>query len=286
MTVVCATDGSPRSLSAVPHASRLAGALGTRLVLLRVLDPRVDAKGEVGPSLDQAVVKVRAAWEEELRSALQGVGIEADIDIPSRVHGEEVRDTILNAGDRLGAVAISLDTQGGGALRHAFLGSTALDMLKHTDLPLLLTGPKSGDASSGAYRVFFASDGSPASAAALAGITPIVAAAGSEMVLWRAAVTKNQGEKRAADIAAARAELEAVAASLPAGIPATLEVEDAIDQGAVAMMIVESAQQAGASAIGISTHGHSARYHLLAGSVAMAVLQASPLPLLVVRARG
>jgi nucleotide-binding universal stress UspA family protein len=48
--------------------------------------------------------------------------------------------------------------------------------------------------------------------------------------------------------------------------------------------IIETAQELGAHAIAMSTHGHSAGRHVVMGSVAMLLLGRSPLPLLLARA--
>ena len=54
--------------------------------------------------------------------------------------------------------------------------------------------------------------------------------------------------------------------------------------GGVDTAIMEVADEARCDAIAMSTHGASARHHVLMGSVAMSVLGRSHLPLIVVRA--
>jgi nucleotide-binding universal stress UspA family protein len=287
MTVVATTDGTERSLRVVPHAAQLAIAARQRLTLLRVLDPRVDCKSVVAPTLREAVRRVSEEWAAEMRGSLAERGIDGDVVVASRLHGEEMPDTILGAAAEAGASAIASDTHGGGLLRHAFLGSHALDMLRKADIPLLLTGPAAeapviGDR----YEVFFTSDGSPAAESALTVMGPLLAATRAAVTFWQAVVPRTGDMGQAAELEAARSRLEWLARHLPPGTDYEVVVEPAAGPNAVPRLAVDRALESGAMAMAMSTHGHSARYHVLAGSVALAMLQQSPLPILMARARN
>ncbi|NUQ56718.1 MAG: universal stress protein [Dehalococcoidia bacterium] len=56
--------------------------------------------------------------------------------------------------------------------------------------------------------------------------------------------------------------------------------------GPVPDTILSVAEDTHADLIAMSTHGHGAMRHLLAGSVALDVLGHSPVPLILVRCRG
>jgi nucleotide-binding universal stress UspA family protein len=243
-----------------------------------VLDPRVDAKAELVPSLEEAIGRVVERWQDELAGALQSAGAEGRPEIARRQHGEEIPEAVLRAAGELGASVVATETAAGGVLRDAFLGSAALNMLGKADVPVLLSRASEGPAGEGEYRVFFTTDGSPASEAALPALLPLITAGNLPVTLWRSL------ESPDADPADARRRMEALAATLPSSVECEVVVDSEPTASKVAARIVASAGAAGACVIAMATHGHSARYNLLTGSVAMAVLKESPLPVLMVRA--
>jgi nucleotide-binding universal stress UspA family protein len=207
--------------------------------------------------------------------------VSGDPEIVRRPHGEETHETILRSAREMGAVAVGLATGGQGWMRHMFMGSTAMSLLRAADLPLLLAGGATEAPLFGpGFRLLFTTDGSPASEAALATLLPLIEAGPLPVTLWRAMAPGDAGDE-----AGARARLAQLAESLPPGAEHESVVETAPHTKDVAGLATARAQEAGASAIAMATHGFSARYQLLAGSVAMEVLKRSPVPVLVVRAR-
>ena len=79
MLVLATTDGSDRSLQALPHAARLASVAGAELLLLRVLDPRLDCAESRAPRLAEAAREVAATWTSELE------GLAATLPVPTSV---------------------------------------------------------------------------------------------------------------------------------------------------------------------------------------------------------
>ena len=281
MSVLATTDGSEESLAILPHASRLSAAIGEELILLRVLDPLIDARSVVAPSLQQAVSQVSAQWEKELEGILATRGIAGAGHVAARVHGEETHDTVHHAAERLEASVIATHSHAGGKLRRAFLGSNTMAMLAKRGVPLLASGPAVAAPVDGSrYHVFFTTDGSPAAESALASFQPLLHEAGAHVTLWQALVAAGAPQ----DEDAAGARLEILSGQLPSGVTSEIRVAPAVAPGEVASLLVREAVACGATAIGMSTHGHSARYHLVAGSVAIAVLGQSPLPVLLARA--
>ena len=74
MKILVTTDGSPRSLTALPHAAALARATGSTLTLLRVLDQLMDLGDHFAVKLDDAVARATTEWEASLAAALQSAG--------------------------------------------------------------------------------------------------------------------------------------------------------------------------------------------------------------------
>lgn len=261
--------------------------MGARLVLVRALDPRVDCKGVVAPKLVEAIEAVKGTWREEMERALAAHGVEAETSIPLRLHGEELDDTVLRAAHEVEASIIAIGTQGSSILRRTLLGSLAVGVLRKTEVPLLLTGPAVEPPSrGGAYRVLFTSDGSPAAEAALPVFAPIFTAARAEVTLFQAVPPLTGISGGPVDVAPARARLDELAGSLGEGVRSTVEVTAIRTAAEAAGAILARAAARGVDVIAMSTHGHSARHHVLAGSVAMEILQKSPRPVLVARARA
>jgi len=266
--VIVTTDGSAHSHRVIPHAALLASALDAPLLLLEVHD----ASQPNG---------VRA--ESEAASTLARLGIVGEILIEGPQPGEKTAQAILRVVTQRDAAALAIDSQGHGALRHALHGSVALDVLKAADLPLLVSGPSldlpSSEAST--YRLVATSDGSRASEALLRALGALDA--GIEVLLLRVHEREPAGRDDAAAVQKCQDELETARQLLPASMSVQTAVREIPRGAGVDTAIVEEANKFGAHAIAMSTHGHSARRHVVMGSVAMTLLGRSPLPLLLVR---
>jgi nucleotide-binding universal stress UspA family protein len=267
--VLVTTDGSVHSHRVLPHASLLAAALEARLVLLQVLE-------------DSAVASAAA----DAAATLERLGIEAEALLEPPEEMEGIGATILRIAARLDAAVLAIDSRGHGALRHALHGSVALDVLGTAGLPLLVSGPnvEIAEREAAAYRVVATSDGSPASEAVIKALGSLASGGRFAVTLLRVHEHEPGGRDDAAAVAACRGELEACRALLPASMSVETVVREIPLGAGVDTAIIETAQAKGAHAIALSTHGHSARRHVVMGSVAMLLLGRSPLPLLLARA--
>ena len=280
MKLLVTTDGSARSLVALPHAATLARATGSTLTLVRVLDQFMDLGKHLAVKLDDAAALATAEWEASLAAALRSAGVEGDLLVAKKVHGEETWDTILRAASEQGASLIAMDSRGVGAIRHALLGSVAMGLLGRTELPVMVTGPRIQPTASPAhdYHVVATSDGSPASLAVLRALRPLAESTGLRVTLlrlcWPAA--RHSAEDCAAQLRSFRSEL-------PASARVTEEVREMTLTDGAAPAIVAVAGELGASAIALATHGHSAAYHLFGGSTALGVVSQSPVPVILAR---
>jgi nucleotide-binding universal stress UspA family protein len=269
--VLVTTDGSTHSHRVLPHAALLATALRAPLVLLQVAE---GAETDIG----------RAAGDAA--DTLERLGIEGEVLAEARQAEEETAAAILRVADRLGAAVLSIDSRGHGALRHALHGSVAMDVLKTASLPMLVSGPnlELPAAEAAPYRIVATSDGSPASEAVLSRLAGLAANGGIAVALLRVHEHEPGGRDNEAALRTCREQLETARRMLPASLSVDVVVRDIPLGAGVDTAIIETAQEVGAHAIAMSTHGHSARRHVVMGSVAMTLLGRSPLPLLLARA--
>lgn len=284
MRLLTTTDNSLHSFRVLPHAALFARALGWDLVLMRVFDPRVDAAQEPGITLEQATASATGRWREELRALLDRDGIAGEAMVGLKDRGEDMHQALLRIAGETGAAMLAMDSRGAGALRHTLLGSVAMGVVGNSGVPVMVTGgeaqpPQPADR----LRIAITNDGSPAALDVVNALAPLIEGKDLDVTFLRIyeAAIGDKGEK--AEEEGARAELEAIARLIPPGPRVDVAVEPARDLEKVETAIVRAAQERGAHAIAMSTHGHSARRHLLAGSVALGVLGKSPAPLILAR---
>jgi nucleotide-binding universal stress UspA family protein len=266
--VIVTTDGSVHSHRVLPHAALLAAALEAPLELLQVLDTEPDGQ------------KARS----DAAAVLANLGIGGDVLIETPQPGETTAETIQRVVARRDATVLSIDSRGYGALRHVLHGSVALDVLKSTELPLLVSGPNLELAADEAepYRVVATSDGSRASEASLKALGMLDGAI--KVMLLRVHEHEPGGLDNEAAVRTCQDELEEARRLLPASMMVETAVREIPLGGGIDTAIIEKAKEFGAHAIAMSTQGHNARRHVVMGSVAMTMLGRSPLPLLLVRA--
>lgn len=241
---------------------------------MRVLDPLVDVGSELAVKLDEAVARVSAEWEAQLRAELVRRQIEARVIVHRLKLGVDVHDAIARRAEEEGADMIAIQARATGAIRHILTGSVAMGVVGKTRLPVMITGPQvSAPTSDSVYRIAVTSDGSDASA----GIIPHVArlCEGNPQI---EVVLLGVAEDGQAD---AQAALESLGAQFPAGT--TVDVRTGARTRDVPERILELAAAAEADAIAMASHGHGALRRLIAGSVALAVLGRSPLPVILAR---
>jgi nucleotide-binding universal stress UspA family protein len=268
-TVLATTDGSAHSHRVLPHAALLAEALECRVALLEVVEGGEDAV--------------------ELESALQGtlsrLGIDGAVVAEKADEDEEVAAAILRVARQTDAAVLALDSRGHGALRHVLHGSVLHDLLRGTDRLLLVSGPNVDPPAPEAmpYRLLITNDGSPASEAVLRALAPLLTAGRFEVTLLRVHEHEPGGQDDAAAMAACERELSQARQLLPASLAVTTLVREIPRGAGVDTAIIEKALEVNAQAIAMSTHGISARNHVMMGSVATTTLGRSPLPLLLAR---
>jgi nucleotide-binding universal stress UspA family protein len=287
-SVLVTNDGSEASLRVLPHAARFATACNGRIVLLRVLDRESDL-GDI-PALDResGVRDLMARWETGLVSLLESRGIEGEAEVRLLGSDERLAEAVVAAASERDAMLIAMHSRGAGAVRHALLGSVALGVLASTSLPLMLSGPDTLPPRSGQlpYQLVITSDGSAASNIVVIALGSALSVIDADVTLLHVCELRSGRPNPAGEVAASARQLETIRNLLPERLHARVQVPAVPCSGHVAQDILLSACRMGADAIALSTHGHSALRHLLAGSTALDLLAKSPFPLILTRYAG
>lgn len=285
MKILVTTDGSERSLCVLPHAARLAEALGAELVLGRVLDPRTDAAGEMAERLDDAVARVAGRWQAELAALMEKHGVAGTVHVARRKWAEEFPAAIHRAADELGASTLAMSSRGAGALRHALLGSVTMGVIAQADLPVMALGecpPAPGN--TGPYHIVVAFDGSAGARSLFRQMQPLFVPGRVRVTVAQVATLQAQ-ETEAEARARALPAVESVRGLLPEGVDVTCEVLATPKASDVAAVLAQAALERRADAVAAATHGHSAARHLVAGSTALGLVKRGELPVFLVRSK-
>lgn len=286
MNFLVCLDGSPRSLDVIPHATKLATATGAELVLVRVLDPRVDAAGVVAAELEPAVRQVEKEWAQSLVETLAASGARGKAVVVRREWGKEIADAIAAVADAEDVSLVALSSRGSGAVRHALLGSVAMGVVGRSTVPVLALGghalPPAADRPG--FHLLITSDGSPDARSVFEGVRPLLSAGGITVTLLEVMMLHLNETETAAKWRVTEGLVE-LRQRLPDGVETGIEVRMAAPGGGVDSAIVAAAKELGADAIAMATHGHSARRHLVAGSTALGVLGMAEAPVILVKSR-
>lgn len=134
-------DGSEGSERILPHAAELARDAGAQLELLRVVVPgSIMGSGMLPVSMAARAEARRSAraYLEEVAERLHPTGLEVSVRVEEHAHSTRgILETMR--GERPDLVAMA--THGYGMLARAVLGSVADQLLRRSDVPLLLVGP-------------------------------------------------------------------------------------------------------------------------------------------------
>ena len=196
--------------------------------------------------------------------------------------GKPAEEIVLLA-NRMGADMIVMSTHRRSGIPRAMLGSVAEEVIRHADVPVLVTRP--GAAVSEWNRLMVALDGSTRSEAVLQDVIPLAWRQKAAVEVIRAVMPPvtmtGLGDIGGVQIAEdPMPYLSKVKAAL---------AEDGVDaqvtalEGRAAFSIVNHAKERGASLICLTTHGRTGFGRILMGSVAEEVLRHAPCPVLIRR---
>lgn len=309
--IVVPLDGSMHAEQALPIAARLARAMGASLTLLRAVPLAQDLVWQsMGPMPDIA----SALEEEEKRAStyLEHVAtfdLLKDIPVTTVVTEGTAAGRILAEEQDRDADLIVMCSHGETGMKRWMLGSVSLNVVRHTTVPVLLLRPTGEGTLTTArelpaqVRLLVPFDGSLMSEAALEPALVLTQALSAPQAGWlhlmgvvSLQTTKFMtAETQQAAVDAAKDYLVSVEERLrkqTAGTPLTV-TSSVVIHSDVAEALVEAAEVGsnlepregaqGCDMIAMSTHGRSGLAHWVMGSVTERVLDATRLPLLIVR---
>jgi hypothetical protein len=265
--LVC-TDGSEAGRHAVSEALALAGACGSRVHVLRVI--------EIVPEFEAVAPDLRSLVAAEVREDMKSVQAEAAalgaaVEILVPQSPQPYAEVVAQA-EKSGADVIIMGRSGRSALSRVLMGSVTARVIGYSPVKVLVLPP---EASLGFGRLLVASDGSPASVAAWEEALTLAGAA-PEARLWALVAAREEGE-----ILEARGLLDQLlAAANRAGLPLQgLSPEGQQPDDA----IVQAALRNGIELVIMGSHGRTGLRRLLMGGVTARVIGQAPCPVLVVK---
>jgi nucleotide-binding universal stress UspA family protein len=308
-SILVPLDGSTFAEHALPFALAIARRSGARLLLATVSTPIAEAYVEglyfSSLELDQEVTARHRAYLESTAHRLRQ---KTDLPITIAVHHGEVAVTLCDLLAQGEADLVVMATHGRGAFSRVWMGSVADEMLRHTNVPMLLVRPTAGspdlEQEPNLGKMLLPLDGSELAeeiiepAIALAAVVPH-----AEIVLVRAidglipretapdAADKGETESHTLvrqlhamqDRLHQQAEryLEGIAAKLRArGL--TIQTQVVVEDHA-AEAILREAEHQHAGVIALETHGRHGLARLIHGSVGDKVVRGAHVPVLVHR---
>ncbi len=286
MNILATTDGSPHSIQVLTQVAALQAATGGEVVFVRVLNPLTDLGGVYAQSVAEATDEVRATWQKGLEEILADSGIaNARPMVAVLAHKERAHKAIARVATEVGAEVVAMSSRGAGAIRHAIVGSVAMSVVGEWSGPTFLVGPRAAAPKDDGqpYHVLITDDGSPAAKTMVEAMAPLLDGTKTQATLinvYSPAVADRGEQVERAD---AMERLKAYRKLLPEDIEVEVAVRVIATAGGIDTSIIAAAEEFGCDAIAMATHGHSARYHLFAGSTAMGVVAKAPVPVFLKR---
>lgn len=292
-------DGSDFAEAALSTAAALAIRDGAELRLLAVASP----EPPIPFGYDERLL---ANWVEREKAAKRDYLARTATSVASRSEGLRVEAcvsvgnaaaVIREVAETLDADLVAMTTHGRGAFQRVWLGSTADQLLRSLERPLLLLPPtREGErpfAEEQVRHVLVPLDGSDAAEAAL-DVLPLLSGSGDVRFTLASVVEDDlnlpagyprqeiAGDLLAEERLERQAYLEAVAQRVKEegnGIPETRLLMAA----SAARGLLGYCEESGVDAIVLSTHGRGGVARLVIGSVADKVIRGAGLPVLAVR---
>lgn len=277
-SLVVTTDGSPRSFRVLGHAQQLAAAAKLDLHMLHVFDDSAEQASLPAYMVADQVARRRKEVESKIRVELRKRRLHAGLTVIMKPVHRRLAETILDGAVSLGAVALAMDSRGENLARTTVLGSTALRVLAGSHLPVMVSADSTREVDKGrSQRILTCADGSAAAESIARSMTAMLLDA-------RLAISVLAIEEQS--LLPPRRTLE-LATRIARWFPPHIEVQRAIQRapgrGDIASEIVAAAAANGASAIALTTRGFRLAHRLFPGSIGLAVLAKSPVPVILGR---
>ena len=141
--ILVATDGSALSKKAVNHAIALAASTGAALVALKIVPryPMSFFEGSATVTMD-TIKAAETKWADDAGAQLDGVvaeaaaaGVKAKATV---VKSDLIAESIISAAKKHKCDLVVMASHGRKGLKRILLGSEALAVLTHSDVPVLV----------------------------------------------------------------------------------------------------------------------------------------------------
>jgi len=263
--ILVPTDGSPGSEAAFPAIMPIVRAFAPDVAVLHVFE---DPEASFMPP-----ERIGTAC-----AALRSAGVHLHLELREGIPAEE----ILRVAREKNVDLIAMSTQGRSGVVRLIAGSVAEDVLRQTEIPVLITRPET--VIRDWKTIVVALDGSPRSEEVLPEASRLARTLGATVNVIQVALPVITGGMGEATYWVPPEDptpyLRRIVATLEAqGVKATATALE----GRAASEILGHLKATGASLLCMTTHGRSGLSRLIVGSVAEEVLRKSPCPVLLRR---
>jgi nucleotide-binding universal stress UspA family protein len=253
------------------HVEAFAAAARANLALLRVVDPEVE-------QLEQAAI------EQTLADIVRDQGASATITVRAREERQSAAAAIAHVATQLHANLIAVDSRDLTMLRHAVRGSTAMDLVAATRTPVMVASSKiQGPRASGDYHLVVTSDGSAKSDAVIDTLQDFMNLPTVRFTLLQLYVPTIGDQGNLIEMDSCEEHLEVLRRRIPSSAHLARRVDKPEGLESVPHAILRIAADLEADVLVMATQGATAARHVLVGSVALAVTQHAPLPVVLAR---
>ncbi|MCM2270083.1 MAG: universal stress protein [Thermoanaerobaculia bacterium] len=288
------TDLSPASRAAFDHALLWTELADAELILLHVLSLRTADPFHPDhqfPTPQEYEQRLRALAESEL-----ALFVPRD-DRPLRIRqllrsAPEVERGILEVATAEQVDLMVLGTHGRRGASHLLIGSTAAELLRRSEVPVLVVPSRSQRPAGRLRRILAPTDFSPSASVAVTSARELAAETGATLELFHVLpnlevpLPMNPGSFGAGIVADLEPAARAALAELAARPGPAAKIEIAVWQGPAAASIVNRATETDVDLVVLASHGRSGLDRLLLGSVTEKVARLSSCPVLVLPARA
>lgn len=298
--ILLPTDGSEASRHAVQAGVDFAKSLGASVVAMTAVPPfhTFTANTEMIESVRgeyEAASRERARYLlDEIAAVAQGAGVACEA---VQTSADSPYESIVATAREQGCDLIVMASHGRKGLAGMLLGSETQKVLTHSTIPVMVyrQGGAAGQVQEGkTRRILVPTDGSALAQQAVPAAIEFARACHGEIVALSVGVPEiafqsvegamvvDPGRHGEELLEHAREHAKAVADRAgAAGVGCSVVVRLSTD---AAEAIVDTAREEGCDLIFIASHGRRGLSRLLAGSVTQSVLEAAPIPVMVLRA--